>query len=80
MCSEGRPEQCHRSKLIGEALATAGIHVCHIDETGQLLTQQQVIDRLTRGQLDLFGPTTFTSRKRYGPIKDEDEPSVGTSP
>jgi uncharacterized protein (DUF488 family) len=80
MCSEGRPEQCHRSKLIGEALATAGIPVCHIDETGQLLTHQQVIDRLTRGQLDLFGPTTFTSRKRYGPTKDGEEPSVGTSP
>ena len=39
MCSEGRPEQCHRSKLIGEALAAAGIPVCHIDEDGGLLTQ-----------------------------------------
>ena len=34
MCSEGRPEQCHRSKLIGEALAAAGIPICHIDEDG----------------------------------------------
>jgi uncharacterized protein (DUF488 family) len=66
MCSEGRPEQCHRSKLLGEALAAAGIPVCHIDEDGRLLTQAQVIDRLTQGQMDLFGQTPFTSRKRYG--------------
>jgi uncharacterized protein (DUF488 family) len=71
MCSEGRPEQCHRSKLIGEALAAAGVPVCHIDEDGQLLTHRQVIDRLTQGQMDLFGPVPFTSRKRYGPRPDE---------
>jgi uncharacterized protein (DUF488 family) len=71
MCSEGRPEQCHRSKLIGEALAVAGIPVCHIDENGALLSQRQVIDRLTLGQLDLFGQPSFTSRKRYGSHNDE---------
>jgi uncharacterized protein (DUF488 family) len=73
MCSEGRPEQCHRSKLIGEALTVAGLAVAHIDEDGQVLTQQQVIDRLTQGQLDLFGPPSFTSGKRYG--KDDPSPS-----
>ncbi len=65
LCSEGRPEQCHRSKLIGEALAAAGIPVLHIDEDGQLLTQRQVMDRLTGGQLDLFGGPGLRSRKRY---------------
>ena len=65
MCSEGRPEDCHRSKLIGEALAAAGIPVRHIDEDGHVLTQRQVIDRLTKGQMDLFGAPSFTSRKRY---------------
>lgn len=73
MCSEGRPEQCHRSKLIGETLAGAGIPLCHIDEDGALLTQTQVIDRLTKGQLDLFGQASFTSRKRYGPAVGEVE-------
>jgi uncharacterized protein (DUF488 family) len=73
MCSEGRPEQCHRSKLIGEALAAAGIPVCHIDEDGTLLTQTQVIDRLTQGQLNLFGQVPFTSRKRYGPPAGEED-------
>lgn len=72
MCSEGRPEQCHRSKMIGEALAAAGIPVAHIDEDGQLLTQTQVMDRLTGGQLDFFGGPALTSRKRYGPGKDEE--------
>jgi hypothetical protein len=67
MCSEGRPEQCHRSKLIGEALALMGIPLSHIDEDGMLLSQAQVIDRLTHGQLDLFGQPAFTSRKRYPP-------------
>ena len=76
MCSEGRPEQCHRSKMIGEALADAGIPVTHIDEDDQPLTQLQVMDRLTGGQLDFFGGPALTSRKRYGPAEDEEgEPS-----
>jgi uncharacterized protein (DUF488 family) len=70
MCSEGRPEDCHRTKLIGEALTAAGIPVRHIDEDGQVLTQRQVIDRLTHGQMDLFGAPSFTSRKRYGPTEN----------
>ena len=73
MCSEGRPEQCHRSKLIGEALASVGIPVRHIDEDGVILTQVQVIDRLTKGQMSLFGETSFTSRKRYGDREDGHE-------
>ena len=66
MCSEGRPEDCHRSKLIGEALAASDIPVCHIDENGALISQTEAIDRLTQGQMDLFGAPSFTSRKRYG--------------
>ncbi|HWQ91749.1 MAG TPA: DUF488 domain-containing protein [Clostridia bacterium] len=77
MCSEGRPEQCHRSKLIGEVLVAAGVAVCHIDEDGALLTQTQVIDRLTHGQMDLFGQTAFTSRKRYGPREPGGEAAGG---
>jgi len=70
LCSEGRPEQCHRSKLIGEALASMSIPLCHIDEDGQLRSQREVIDRLTGGQLDLFGQPSFTSRKRYHPGRE----------
>ena len=32
MCSEGKPEMCHRSKLIGATLDELGIPVLHIDE------------------------------------------------
>jgi uncharacterized protein (DUF488 family) len=77
LCSEGRPEQCHRSKMIGEALVAAGIPVVHIDEDGQLLTQTQVMDRLTGGQLDLFGGPALTSRKRYGAAREDE---TGTPP
>jgi uncharacterized protein (DUF488 family) len=74
MCSEGRPEDCHRSKLIGEALTAASIPVRHIDEDGKVLTQQQVIERLTRGQMDLFGGPSFTSRKRYESSESREDP------
>lgn len=76
VCSEGRPEQCHRSKMIGEALAAAGIPLRHIDEDGQLLTQTQVMDRLTGGQFDFFGGPALTSRKRYGPGRDKPAPAL----
>ncbi|RME45471.1 MAG: DUF488 domain-containing protein [Chloroflexi bacterium] len=66
MCSEGKPENCHRSKLIGVVLDELGIPVVHIDENDKLTPQEKIIHRLTRGQLELFGESpTFTSRKRY---------------
>jgi uncharacterized protein (DUF488 family) len=65
MCSELRPEDCHRSKLIGVTLTEMGIPPSHLDEEGAARTQDEVISRLTGGQLDLFGEPSFTSRKRY---------------
>lgn len=81
MCSEGKPEQCHRSKLIGESLTALGIPVAHIDDNDELRSQEEVIERLTGGQLPLFGDLEFTSRKRYGASKrvdahEEDENDV----
>ncbi len=67
MCSEGRPEQCHRSKLIGESLTQLAIALVHIDEADEGQSQATVIFRLTDGQLSLFGDHAFQSRKRYGP-------------
>lgn len=54
MCSEGRPEECHRARLIGASLHELGIPVAHLDEEGLPRTQQEVIERLTGGQMDLF--------------------------
>lgn len=45
-CSEGRPEQCHRSKAIGTALEARGIHICHIDADGTEIDQSTAMNRL----------------------------------
>ena len=75
MCSEGKPEMCHRSKLIGKTLVMQGIQVAHIDEHDESISQDDVLMRLTGGQLSLFGSDMMpgTSRKRYGPSGQEQE-------
>lgn len=72
MCSEGKPENCHRSKLIGATLTDLKIDVAHIDEEGQLLTQEEVLLRSSGGQLD-FGSAfrRQASRKRYSQDSEE---------
>ncbi len=45
-CSEGRPEQCHRSKAVGVALQHIGLRVIHIDADGSDVDQDSVIARL----------------------------------
>ena len=67
MCSEGKPENCHRSKLIGQTLTAEGVEVLHIDEQNMVLSQKEVLLRLTGGQPSLFGDDFFsyTSRKKY---------------
>lgn len=74
MCSEGKPEQCHRSKLIGITLTAESIEVAHIDENDQLISQEDVNLRLDRGQLRLLDDSyfNFRSRKRYQ-SEEEDE-------
>jgi ATP-dependent DNA helicase RecQ len=47
LCGEARPEQCHRALLIGAALADLGIPVLHIDENASLVSQEQVMARLS---------------------------------
>ena len=69
MCSEIAADNCHRSKLIGVQLASDGINVAHIEQDGSLMSQKQIIHRLSKGQSDLFGET-FTSRKPM-PNKEE---------
>ncbi len=69
MCSEGKPEMCHRSKLIGKSLAAHGLPVAHIDERDELIDQEDVLLRLTAGQPSLFGDEMLPggSRKSYAP-------------
>lgn len=54
MCSESKPQHCHRSKLIGQELFKSNIAVMHIDELGKPVTQNDVVMRLTGGQESLF--------------------------
>ena len=71
MCSEGKPEECHRTKLIGATLTILGVPVAHIDENGEVLTQAQVVERLEGAQLTLFDEPTLASRKRYKDTNDD---------
>jgi uncharacterized protein (DUF488 family) len=69
MCSETKPEECHRSKLIGQELLKQQIVVQHITESATIKDQVTLMNELTKGQgtVDLFGDeVSFTSRKRYG--------------
>jgi uncharacterized protein (DUF488 family) len=57
MCSERKPAECHRSRLIGKVLDGEGIIVRHIDETGKLKDQKSVASEFNKGYQsgDLFG-------------------------
>ncbi|GAC1460379.1 MAG: DUF488 domain-containing protein [Ktedonobacteraceae bacterium] len=48
MCSEVKPSECHRGKLIGNTLIEQGIAVAHIDENGNI-KQQWEVNRLVIG-------------------------------
>ncbi|MBE9012807.1 DUF488 domain-containing protein [Pseudanabaenaceae cyanobacterium LEGE 13415] len=67
MCSELKPEDCHRSKLIGAELLNCGIKVIHIDGTGQNSSQEETLNKIASDQLDLFNfdPALMRSRGRY---------------
>lgn len=68
MCSESKPCECHRSKLIGRVLDSDNIVLQHIDENGKIKNQATVINELNKGlsPIDLFGnPINVTSRKTY---------------
>jgi len=65
MCSEAKPQACHRSKLIGKTLGKQNINVAHIDETGAVKRQEEVDLLLTDGQLPLFDEMLGLSNKKY---------------
>lgn len=68
MCSESKPEECHRSKLIGQELLKKKISLKHIISDKLVKSQEMVVAELTKGKgtVDLFGnEIDFTSRKSY---------------
>jgi uncharacterized protein (DUF488 family) len=66
MCSESKPEECHRSKLIGQELLKFNISLKHIT-SNTIKEQIRVINELTKGKGkdDLFGENDFNSRNTY---------------
>ncbi|MEO8973135.1 MAG: DUF488 domain-containing protein [Ktedonobacteraceae bacterium] len=69
MCSELKPEECHRSKLVGSTLTEQHITVAHIDEEGNCKTQDEVLQIITGNQPSLFPDIPHkkvsSSRKKY---------------
>jgi uncharacterized protein (DUF488 family) len=66
MCSESKPEECHRSKLVGKELLKMDISIHHIIAENKTKSQETVIGELTDGfgLVDLFdNKTGFTSLK-----------------
>ncbi|MBL7983185.1 MAG: DUF488 domain-containing protein [Flavobacteriales bacterium] len=63
MCSESKPSECHRTRLIGQALAQADVPVMHIDDMGALKPQEAIMEQLRNGltRLNLFGETSLTT-------------------
>lgn len=64
MCSEGRPEDCHRTKLVAAALVEAGTEVRHIDERGTLRSHDEVLDRLRGSQITLLEDPGLIAKSR----------------
>ena len=73
MCSESKPEECHRTKLIGEELIELGINLNHITRTKNRQKQLIIKDQkdvmlivAPNGTINLFGEElSFGSRKKY---------------
>jgi hypothetical protein len=64
MCSEEKPEECHRSKLVAEELIRLGSPVTHVDERGELRSHDEVLARITGGEEPLFGEHATARRSR----------------
>lgn len=68
MCSELKPQDCHRSKMIGVGLDAEGFIAIHIDENGKPKSQADVMNCIKANQFSLFSgkaSTGLTSRKKY---------------
>jgi uncharacterized protein (DUF488 family) len=54
MCGCLRPHRCHRSRLIGEALARRGVEVLHLDAGGEPVEHARVVEESKPLQESLF--------------------------
>jgi ATP-dependent DNA helicase RecQ len=64
MCSEGKPQECHRTLLIGQTLTELGVPLCHIDENGELHSQEAVLARLGQKKVGKAGDTPMAKAQQ----------------
>jgi uncharacterized protein (DUF488 family) len=66
MCAEHEPLDCHRTILVGHALAHRGVHIVHILRDGTLETDEaaneRLVQRLGLGHDDLFAGQDLVER------------------
>jgi uncharacterized protein (DUF488 family) len=65
LCSEARPEDCHRSKLLAEMLIEREVPVCHIGASGELVEHREVAAKLRGPQMSLMAEGLGRSRRAY---------------
>lgn len=65
LCSEARPTDCHRWKLLAEMLVERGVPVAHIDEDGNLVEHAEIAARLHGSQLSFVAEALGRSRRAY---------------
>lgn len=68
MCSESKPDECHRTKLIGQELLRNGISLKHIINKDLIKPQELVMTELTKGKslINLFDEEIdLKSKKSY---------------
>ena len=73
MCSEAKPSQCHRGKLIGNTLVEQHITIAHIDENGEIKDQQEINDQFVKDRQPtlfdelkpVYNKKISSSRKKY---------------
>lgn len=70
LCSELRPENCHRVRLLGEMIVDRGGVVRHFDASGVLRDQVELRAGTDDGQLALPTGSLGRSRKPYGDASD----------
>ncbi len=80
MCSEGKPENCHRSKLIGQTLTAEGVEVLHIDEEDQVVSQELVILRLSEGGMRAVLSLSALKPGASIPVRGQQETYEGQIP
>jgi uncharacterized protein (DUF488 family) len=64
MCSEGRPQVCHRAKLVAAELVALRIPVVHVDEAGDVRTHDEIMGLVTGGRDALFDEPASATRSR----------------